>query len=95
MTYKIDWTEHPNLDDIDRHVADKFERDVIQAFSSASPYATNLKTYKEEVVAWVEDRIFEWQEVLKMLKDLPDDEKQTYILNEETDEVVEDEEVLE
>ena len=90
-TYEIDWTEHPKLHEVDKFVADTFGRGVSRDFSGVYNNSKCVQDVKTSGLNWIEDRLEELEQLKELIEALPDDglDKQTYLMDEDTDELIE------
>jgi len=88
--YEIDWTEHPKLREMDKFVADTFGRDMNRDYASVYNKSKCVQDVKTSALNWIEDRLDEFEQLKKLVEALPDDglDKQTYFMDEDTDELI-------
>lgn len=80
---KIDWSEHPSLLELDKHIADVFNGATSKEWSEGAYKKTGcLADMKHTAKNYVEEMMERWQKVLEKIDGLPEDTQRSYKVDE-------------
>ena len=79
----VEWYEHPDIEAIDDHVAEKFKRvDLFDKYLDTFSSVIHREDWRRFALRWVEDWISELEDIRELIEELDEDEREEVTIDE-------------